>query len=489
MDSHLHEMDFLQGGGEMGRLMRALDWGDTPLGAPQSWPQSLRVTVRLMLNTRHPMFIFWGPDLIQLYNDAYRRVIGPEKHPSALGRAARETWPEIWDVIGPQIEQVMDGLGSIWQEDRLIPIVRHGALREVWWTYSYSPIDHDGGIGGVLVVCQDVTEQHRTREALQDQFRRMTALLEQAPGFMAVLSGPRHVFEMTNAAYRRLTGDRAVIGRSVAEVLPETGAQGFLELLDRVYASGEAYVGRRVPLVLDGPQGEPPRRSFLDFVYQPIRDAEGAVTGIFVEGHDVTEHVEAEAHLRLMNQELRHRGKNLLGMVSAIATQTLRGVPQLGDFHRRLQTFDTANDIITEETRTAAAVPALLRAVLKPYGVETGRIALSGPPTVIGARHALTLSLAAHELAVNATKYGALSNEGGRVAVDWSAAGGRFRFAWRERGGPPVAPPTRTGFGSTILRSVLARDFGGEVTIRHDPEGLTCTLDAPLDAIRRAAEG
>ncbi|MBC7582421.1 MAG: PAS domain-containing protein, partial [Tardiphaga sp.] len=156
--------DFLAGGGEMGALMRAYDWASSPLGAPLLWPQSLRTAVRILLNTNHPMFIFWGPDLIQFYNDAYSRTLGDERHPSALGACGRACWAEIWHLIGPEIEQVMAGGPATWHEDRLIPTTRDGRLEQIYWTYGFSPIDLDDGVGGVLVVCRDVTADHVAAE-------------------------------------------------------------------------------------------------------------------------------------------------------------------------------------------------------------------------------------------------------------------------------------------------------------------------------------
>lgn len=117
---------FLAGGGEMGARIRAYDWDSSPLGAPRDWPQALKTSVRLLLSTGHPMLMWWGPDLIQFYNDPYCRSIGPERHPSALGQGGRECWGEIWDIIGPQIEQVMTGNGYTWHENQLVPITRHG---------------------------------------------------------------------------------------------------------------------------------------------------------------------------------------------------------------------------------------------------------------------------------------------------------------------------------------------------------------------------
>src|SRR6266851_4307997 len=161
--------DFLAGGGEMGALTRAYDWSASPLGAPEAWPQSLRTALRILLNTNHPMFIWWGEELIQFYNDAYRQTMGPERHPSALGQRGRECWAEIWDIIGPQIEQVMSGGGASWHENQLVPVTRHGRLEQVYWTYGFSPIDEDDGIGGVLVVCRDVTKQYLAADALRER--------------------------------------------------------------------------------------------------------------------------------------------------------------------------------------------------------------------------------------------------------------------------------------------------------------------------------
>lgn len=153
-------LDFLAGGGEMGALIRAHDWGATALGPPMLWPNSLRTVIRLMLNTNHPMFIFWGREGLCFYNDGYRASLGPEKHPAILGAPARTAWPENWDVVGPQIALVMAGRGATWHEDHRVPMLRHGRLQDVYWTYSYSPID-DGqaasGVGGVLVICSETT--------------------------------------------------------------------------------------------------------------------------------------------------------------------------------------------------------------------------------------------------------------------------------------------------------------------------------------------
>ncbi|MGO4288170.1 PAS domain S-box protein [Chitinophaga sp. RAB17] len=154
-------LQFLAGGGEMGALTRTYPWENTCLGHPETWPQSLRTTLSIILNSRFPMFLWWGAELTCFYNDAYRPSLGNNgKHPGALGQPAQEIWAEIWEVIGPQIQQVLSGGGSTWNEDRLIPIYRNGQLEDVYWTYSYSPVcDEYGEIAGVLVICNETTEK------------------------------------------------------------------------------------------------------------------------------------------------------------------------------------------------------------------------------------------------------------------------------------------------------------------------------------------
>ena len=288
---------FLSGGGEMGALMRAHDWRRSPLGPPEHWPQPLRTAIRLLLNTGHPMYVWWGPDLLCFYNDAYRRSIGPERHPGSLGRPAREVWAEIWDIIGPQIDQVMTGGGATWQENALVPITRNGRREDVYWTYSYGPIDDaaaPNGVGGVLVVCTETTEQVLSRSQAIRDVDRLAQLFEQAPGFMALLRGPDHVFELVNPAYTRLAGRGDLIGRPVRAVFPDLAGQGFFELLDGAFASGEACSRLGARITLQATPDGPARERLIDFVYQPIRDPSGAVTGIFVEGSDVTDRLVAE---------------------------------------------------------------------------------------------------------------------------------------------------------------------------------------------------
>jgi len=451
--------------GEMAALMREVDWAATPLGPVHVWPVSLRSTVSTLLASRHAMFLWWGPDLIQFYNDGYRLSLGPDRHPSALGHRGRECWAEIWPTIGSEVESIMAGGPATWHEDHLVPITRGDRVHDVYWSYSYSPVqDDDGGVGGVLVTVQETTrrviEERRVRlvrelvtalqgpgtpagacdvaaktlasaphdlafslfylvqpdggtfrlaaadglapgspsapemmrisddtpwpvaaalsaaahdvalprtvpaerieraawpepvrevvtvpiasaagarqlhgllvaglnprvpcdEAYREfvrQVARETAsaldriarerkdrevariaaraerellerVFELAPSFLAVLRGPDHRFELVNPAYYQLVGHRELLGRTVAEAIPEVAGQGFIELLDRVYRTGEPFVGNELAVELQSTPGGSLESRYVNLVYQAIRGEDGEVAGLLATGVDVT---------------------------------------------------------------------------------------------------------------------------------------------------------------------------------------------------------
>ena len=153
-----HAGDFLSGGGVAGQLLRSIDWARTPLGPVEGWPLSLRLNVRALLHSRHPMFFWWGPEHIQFYNDAYIPILGAGRHPSAMGQRGADCWLEVWPIIGPQIEAVMQRAQPSWNEDQLAPVYRDGRLQDAYWTYGYSPLfDEAGGIAGALAQGSETT--------------------------------------------------------------------------------------------------------------------------------------------------------------------------------------------------------------------------------------------------------------------------------------------------------------------------------------------
>ncbi|MEC4814008.1 MAG: ATP-binding protein [Scytonema sp. PMC 1069.18] len=152
--------DIFAGGGEMGQVMRSLDWSKTLLGSISKWPQSLKTTVSILLNSRYPMFVWWGTDYANLYNDAYRPILGASKHPQFLGQSAKVCWAEVWDVVGPLADSVLKTGQSTWSENLLLLMERNGYTEETYFTFSYSPVrDESGGIGGVFCAVTETTEQ------------------------------------------------------------------------------------------------------------------------------------------------------------------------------------------------------------------------------------------------------------------------------------------------------------------------------------------
>lgn len=299
----------------MGALMRAHDWSSSPLGPPERWPQSLRAVVSLMLTSKFPMFVAWGPELAFLYNDGYRPIFGA-KHPHALGLPFREVWSEIWPDIGPLVTKALAGEATF-HEDLHLVMERNGYPEDTWYTFSYSPVrDETGGIAGMFCACTETTQEVKLRAALKAEQDRIRELFQQAPGFMAMLSGRDQVFELVNDAYLQLVGHRRdIIGKPAREALPEIEGQGFFELLDKVYSSGKPFVGRNLRVGLQREPGSPAEERFVDLVYQPVTDHTGKVSGIFAEGYDVTERVQAEESLRESEARFRNLADNAPVMV------------------------------------------------------------------------------------------------------------------------------------------------------------------------------
>ncbi|MFL5509379.1 MAG: PAS domain-containing sensor histidine kinase [Gemmatimonadaceae bacterium] len=289
------------GSSVMAAECRSFPWETTSLGPPSEWAPALRTAVAIVLESPFPMNLWSGPDLNLIYNDGYRAVLGA-KHPQALGRPGREVWSEIWPEIRGLFDQIRAGGPPTYAEDAFFLMERtSGPPGEAWFTFSLSPVrDEDGRVVAFLNVAAETTERVLAERAMIDARAaaeraegRLRSVFAQAPAFVAVLRGKNHVFEFANDAYMSLVGNRDIIGKPVAEALPEVRHQGFIELLDNVYETGAPYVGRETAVALARSPEQPPEEVYLDFVYQPLIDGAGARVGIVAHGSNVTEAVKA----------------------------------------------------------------------------------------------------------------------------------------------------------------------------------------------------
>ncbi|CAN5409077.1 hypothetical protein BH10PSE2_BH10PSE2_25220 [soil metagenome] len=342
----------------------------------------------------------------------------------------------------------------------------------------------DAIIGGdVLRRARLVQEDNRR---LETERNRLVEVFMQSPGFTCVLTGPDHVFQMHNQAYAQVIGRDDVTGKSVREAVPEVVDQGFIELLDSVYQTGEPYEGREIRMGVQRTPGAPLVDAYLNFIYQPIRDATGTVVGIFVQGHDVTENVMATQRQKLMIDELNHRVKNTLATVQSIAMQTARSHDDprsfAQGFQARLMALSHTHDLLTRSHWEGADLRDILTHETEAHGLQ--RISLNGPPVPLAPAAALSLGMIFHELATNAAKYGALSAGEGRVMVDWSLANQadrQLKIEWRETGGPSVEQPQRRGFGSRLVERNVRHDLAGEVKLGYPSSGFHAEISIPLD--------
>ncbi len=279
--------------------MRDHDWSRSSIGYPDQWPMSLKLYAGLMLDAQQAMFVAWGPNLTFLYNDEYAPIFG-SKHPDALALPFAEVWSDIWEQIKPLVDRTLAGEAS-WHEDLLIPMRRHGYLEDAWFSFSYTPIkDETGRVAGMLCAATETTGKVLAQRQQLGERERLRQMFEQAPGLVALLREPSHTFELVNPAYQQLMAGKDLIGKPVREALPELEGQGFFELLDRVYASGEPYIGEGVPVQLQRTPGGAVEERYFNFVYQPLKGTDGKTTGIFTEGFDVTE---ARAAVEALREE------------------------------------------------------------------------------------------------------------------------------------------------------------------------------------------
>jgi PAS domain S-box-containing protein len=354
--------------------------------------------------------------------------------------------------------------------------------------------DAQGNPQYVLAIAQDITERKETERALSRAQADLRLLLDSAAeGFYCI--DREGATTLCNAAFLRMLGlarEEDAIGRDLHPVIHRARADGSpfpkeeSPILKAAQYGAHAHVTGAVMFRVDG-------TSFpVDYWVRPIvRDAEiqGAVCTIA----DASGRKQADALQELLNHELAHRVKNTLAIVQAIVGQTLREAATPRDamqaVNSRLIALGNAHSVLTRSRWGNAALVDVIEGAIATHRSAPPRIHVSGPRVELGAKSALAITLALHELCTNAAKYGALSNDSGSASIEWSVAGGaadaRFRLSWQERGGPPVAEPTRKGFGSRVISEPFGADFDGAARLAFDPRGVVWTLEAPLTELKK----
>lgn len=367
---------FLQGEGEMRKLIRSKDWGETPLGEISTWPDSLLLTAAMMLDNPFAMSIFWGKEHIHLYNDAYRPMLGASKHPLALGNNVLETFSEIRDTIEPMFAEVLKGNAIRHSELELI-LERNGYPEKCYFNFSYSPLrDKNGNIVGILAVVVETTDGVKVRLALENSKSVLSSMIIQSPIAMAIFRGPDHIVEVANTKVLELWGksEEESLNRPIFDVLPEAGKQGLKQLMYHVYSTGERFVANELPVALYR-KGKV-ETVYVNFVYEPIINNNPSDVGVLSVAVDVTEQVNARkkveeivVQLEAANIELE-KSNSALAQFAYIASHDLQEpVRKIGTFTQMLEhdirnISEKSKGYLTKIYNSADRMSKLIRDVL-----------------------------------------------------------------------------------------------------------------------------
>jgi PAS domain S-box-containing protein len=353
--------------------------------------------------------------------------------------------------------------------------------------------------GGLGVSFRDWTERRRTEDELRESEARLSSITDNLPTCMVyqMSDGPtpghRKLLYLSQNC-ERLTGVSVEDVKANRSLLYNLVLPKYRERL----AAGEAEAYRTRKTfdmeieMVHAKTGEV-RWHRLTVTPRPLAGGGCVWDGLQI---DITEHKRAEEHLRLLINELNHRVKNTLATVQSLAAQSFQRLSSHDSdslcaarsaFEARLFALARGHDVLTRENWEGANLLEVINQASAPYRghpEESRRIEMNGPDLRVSPPMALSLSMTLHELCTNALKYGALSTPGGRIDISWStpstSTGNRLVMLWEEKGGPPVVPPTRTGFGSRLIQYGLARELNGTVRLVYEPSGVVCTIDVPL---------
>lgn len=349
----------------------------------------------------------------------------------------------------------------------------------------------EGGTQVIQCNIRDITERKRTEEALSASEERFRALFELGPAaiYSCDASG---VIEEFNDRAEELWGRRPAEGDTDERFCgsfklfhPDGSFMPHDQCPMAEVVSGKIASAHDMEVLIERPDGS---RVTVVVNIRPLKDKQGKVAGAINCFYDITERKQAEERQQVLMAELAHRGGNLMAVVQSIVSRSLTGTRPLTEeretLAQRLHALARTRSVLTSEG-FGAPVAEIVRLEFEAF---SDRVMAVGPDVTLNPRAAQTFALLVHELATNAAKYGGLSQpKGGQVDIRWSIEGAgeeaRFKFHWQEHDGPPVAPPTRQGFGSLLIEKVVAQDFGAKPKIRFAPEGVSYEIDAPLLAM------
>ncbi|MBE8726877.1 PAS domain S-box protein [Flavobacterium hungaricum] len=324
MNRKKKEHYFLSEGGEMSSIMLSTDWSKTPLGNPEKWPQSLKTMTAMMLSNPFAMYIAWGNSYTQLYNDAFRPILGASKHPEALGKSSQHTFSEIWDTIGPMFADVMQGKAVTFPEFK-VPLHRNGYLEDCYFDFSYSPIKiEDGKIGGILVTVVETTENKMVADALQESNARFVNNIMQAPVAMCIFRGENHVVELANEQMIALwgTNDKTIINQPIFKALPELKKQGLEEILHSVYTTGKKITANENFVQLN--RNGQIENTYINFAYEALTETDGTISGVAAIATEVTAQVLARSKVEESEQKIRQLVENAPFPIAVYVGKELR---------------------------------------------------------------------------------------------------------------------------------------------------------------------
>ncbi|UDL95899.1 PAS domain S-box protein [Lichenihabitans sp. PAMC28606] len=353
--------------------------------------------------------------------------------------------------------------------------------------YRAEPIKLDGVLQGAICTFTDITARTQSDADLRESRERLALALD-AAGIgiwdFSPASGRLEWDDRVRALFGLSAGRAITIEMNLNAIHPADKASVDAALAEAFDPSGpgDYDIQFRAIGIEDGVERWMAAKGRVTFVDRTVHRFLGAV-------RDISDEKRAEMHMRLMVNELNHRVKNSLAMVQGVAAQTFRGTTDMDTartaFTERLVALAKAHDVLTAGKWESATLMSVVALTVKSHGGDDqNRFDVSGPDIALSPKTVLAMSLALHELATNAVKYGSLSNDTGRVTIRWSAtaSGGdkRLLFRWEERGGPPVVQPQRRGFGSKLIERGLAAELQGDVRIEFRQGGIVCTISAPF---------